>query len=45
MSCGKSDQSCCKGSHLLGWLFLFAAGAVFVACLPEIKRYIKISSM
>lgn len=44
MSCSKSDQSCCRGSFFL-WALLVVFGAVLVANLPEIKRYIKISSM
>jgi len=33
MSCSNSDESSCGSSHF------------FIASLPEIKRYIKISSM
>ena len=44
MSCSKSDKSCCGGSFLF-WALMVAVGAVVVANLPEIKRYIKISSM
>lgn len=44
MSCCNSNGSSCRGS-LFGWLLLLAAGAIFVASLPEIKRYIKMSTM
>jgi hypothetical protein len=45
MSCDKSDESCCKGPPFLFWVTLFVAGAFVVASLPEIKRYIRISTM
>jgi hypothetical protein len=44
MSCCKSDQSCCRGSFFF-WALLLAVGAVVIANIPEIKRYIKISTM
>jgi hypothetical protein len=44
MSCEKSNNSCCGGSFLF-WALVIAAGALVVANIPEIKRYIKISSM
>jgi hypothetical protein len=34
-----------KALHAFGWLFLLAVGFVVVASLPELKRYVKISSM
>ena len=45
MSCCDSNGSSCRGTHLFGWLLLLVAGAVVVASLPEIKRYIKMSMM
>jgi hypothetical protein len=45
MSCRDNEDSCCRGSHFFMWVVLLAAGAVVIASLPEIKRYIKISSM
>ena len=46
MSCCNS-KACAevKVLHAVGWLFLAAVGIVVVASLPELKRYIKISSM
>ena len=44
MSCCKSNTSCCRGSFFF-WALLVAICAVVIANVPEIKRYIKISSM
>lgn len=44
MSCCKSDESCCRGRFFM-LVLLLALGALFVASLPEIKRYIKLSTM
>jgi hypothetical protein len=45
MSCCKNEQNSCSGGRLFIWVLLLAAGAVVIACVPEIKRYIKISNM
>jgi hypothetical protein len=45
MSCDNSDESCCRGSHVLFWITLLLAGAFVVASLPEIKRYVRITTM
>jgi len=46
MSCSKSNASCGGGSlHFIGWVILLVFGGFVIASLPEIKRYIKISSM
>lgn len=45
MSCYKSEESSCKGPGFMTVLLLLLAGAVFLASLPEIKRYIRISTM
>ena len=44
MFCCKSKDSSSSFS-LLGWIFLLVVGGFVVASLPEIKRYIKISTM
>jgi hypothetical protein len=46
MSCCCSDEGACvKTVRFIGWSLVIAAGVAVVAMLPEIKRYIKISSM
>jgi len=45
MSCSNSDESSCGSSHFFLWILFLAAGVFVIASLPEIKRYIKISSM
>jgi hypothetical protein len=40
-----SEKVCCKTVSALGWIFVIAVGVAVVSMLPEIKRYIKISSM
>jgi hypothetical protein len=45
MSCCCSEGTCQKTVRFLFWVVAIAAGAAVVASLPEIKRYIKISSM
>jgi hypothetical protein len=45
MSCDCSEQACRKTVCFLGWFVAIAAGVAVVSMLPEIKRYIKISSM
>ena len=44
MSCCNKEGRC-SGASLLGMIFLLFVGGVIIACIPEIKRYIKISSM
>ncbi len=43
--CEESSRTCCPGKSLLFWVFTLVIAGFVVACLPEIKRYIKISSM
>ena len=45
MFCSKSDKSCGGSAHPLLWLFLLVIGGFVLASLPELKRYIKISTM
>lgn len=45
MSCCCSENACRKTVSFLGWTVLLVAGVAVVSMLPEIKRYIKISSM
>jgi len=40
-----SDKATVKAVHIFLWALAIAAGSVFVLSLPELKRYIKISSM
>jgi hypothetical protein len=45
MSCCASENCCRRSVSFLFWAVALAAGVAVVASLPEIKRYIKISSM
>jgi hypothetical protein len=45
MSCCSSEGTCQRTVRFLFWTIALAAGVAVVASLPEIKRYIKISSM
>jgi hypothetical protein len=45
MSCSCSENACRKTFAFLGWIVLAMAGVAIVSMLPEIKRYIKMSSM
>lgn len=45
MSCCRSEDSCRRTVSFLFWAATLAAGIVVVASLPELRRYIKISSM
>jgi hypothetical protein len=45
MSCCSSEDGCRKTVRFLFWAVALAAGVVVVASLPELKRYVKISSM
>jgi hypothetical protein len=45
--CTRAESDRCLGSvtRVILWVGLLALGGVVVACLPEIKRYAKISTM
>jgi len=45
MSCSNSEESSCCGGRFFMFVLLLAVGAVVLASLPEIKRYIRISTM
>jgi hypothetical protein len=49
MSCCESqsqaDECLGRTTRFFGWLLLLAVGGFILASLPEVKRYIKISSM
>lgn len=45
MPCCCSENGCRKTVSFLGWTLLALAGVTVLSMLPEIKRYIKISSM
>jgi hypothetical protein len=45
MSCCSSDAATTKAVRLVLCTLGVAAGLVFILSLPEIKRYIRISSM
>jgi len=44
--CSQSNESCgFKSHHLFLCLFSLAVGAVVILSLPEIRRYVRLSSM
>jgi hypothetical protein len=45
MSCSCSEDACRKSVKFIGLLAALTIGVVVLASLPELKRYIKISSM
>jgi len=45
MSCCSSENTCRTTVSVIGWTVLALASIVVITMIPEIKRYIKISSM
>jgi len=45
MSCSHSEESSCRSSHFFLWCLFLAVGVALIASLPEMKRYIRISTM
>jgi hypothetical protein len=45
MSCCNIEESSCRSSHFFKLILLLAIGAFVIASLPEIKRYVKLSTM
>ena len=44
MSCSNSEESC-PSSHFFLWALFLVVGVAVIASLPEMKRYIRISTM
>jgi hypothetical protein len=45
MACSCSENACRNSVRFFGWVIAAALGVVVIASLPELKRYIKISTM